>query len=113
MSSAARNVLLGLVIALFVGYLAFQLQGFIFGSDLVLFTPRNGEHVKTSHIIIQGRATGMSFLFLDGRQVFSDDNGYFEEELILPYGLNIIRMTGKGRFGRTFEEERMIYVTGE
>ncbi|MDP2676113.1 MAG: hypothetical protein Q8O83_00275 [bacterium] len=113
MSSFLRNIVFAGILIVFLGYLAFQLKGFVFGSDLALFAPGEGEHVRTSHVIVRGRALGMSFLSLDGRTVFTDDKGFFEEELILPYGLNIIRIIGEGRFGKTFQEERMIYVTGE
>ncbi|MBI4114782.1 MAG: hypothetical protein HY445_02995 [Candidatus Niyogibacteria bacterium] len=113
MSSLARNILLGAILALFVGYLAFQLQGFIFGSHLEIFSPEQGAHFYTSHVSVSGKTEDISFLSLDGRTIFTDDNGLFEEELILPYGLNIIRIIGKGRFGRTYEEERMIYITGQ
>lgn len=113
MSSFLRKLLLGGVITVFAGYLAFQLKGFVFGSDLVIFSPDNGSHIQSSRVVVRGKAVGMSFLSLDGRNIFTDDKGSFEEELILPYGLNIIRIIGEGRFGKTFEEERMIYVTGE
>ncbi|PIR69700.1 MAG: hypothetical protein COU47_01265 [Candidatus Niyogibacteria bacterium CG10_big_fil_rev_8_21_14_0_10_46_36] len=113
MSSFLRNIFLIGILAVFSGYLAFQLKGFVFGSDLVVFSPENGEHMRTSHVILRGQASGMSFLSLDGRTIFTDDEGFFEEELILPYGLNIIRIIGEGRFGKIFEEERMVYITGE
>lgn len=113
MSSFLRKLLLGGIITVFAGYLAFQTKGFVFGSDLVIFSPDNGTHIKSSHIVVKGRAVGMSFLSLDGRNIFTDDEGFFEEELILPYGLNIIMIIGEGRFGKVFEEERMVYVTGE
>lgn len=76
-------------------------------------SPENGEHLKNSHVVVKGRAKGISFLELDGRKVLSDDNGFFEEELILPYGLHTITITGEGRFGETFQEKRMVYITGQ
>lgn len=113
MSSLLRNILLGTAIAVFMGYLFFQLQGFFFSSYLEVFSPQDGAHLKNSHVKVEGRASGVSFLTIDGRKIFSDDNGFFEEELILPYGLHIITITGEGRFGKTFQEKRMVYVTGE
>jgi len=113
MSPLIRNILFIGIILVFVGYLAFQLKGFVFGSDLMVLSPQEGEHLHSSHVFVRGQALGMSFLSLDGRTIFTDDEGFFEEELILPYGLNIIRIIGEGRFGKMFEEKRMLYITGE
>lgn len=113
MSPLVRNFLLGIILIIFIVYLAFQLKGFVFGADVIIFSPRDGEHSTSSHVIVRGRALGISFLTLDGRTIFTDDKGFFEEELILPYGLNIISVIGKGKFGREFREERTVYVTGK
>lgn len=112
MSSFLGKILYAILGLAFVGYLAFQLEGLVFGSVLSLEEPRNGEHIRSGHVLIKGEAKGVNTLDLNGRKIFTSEDGKFEEELILPYGFNIIQVTAEGRFGRKFNEQRMVYITG-
>ena len=47
---------------------------------------------------------------MNGRPIYTDENGDFEEELILASGLNIIELKARSRFGREFVEKRMVMV---
>ena len=112
MSSFAGKVLYAILGLAFVGYLGFQLEGLFFGSRLILDEPVNGEHLRSSRVMVKGEARGVNSLDLNGRQIFTAEGGKFEEELILPYGFNIIVVSAEGRFGKKFNEERKVYVTG-
>ena len=112
MSSFIGKILYAILGLAFVGYLAFQLEGLFFGSRLILDKPINGEHIRSSRVIVKGEARGVNSLDLNGRQIFTAADGKFEEELILPYGFNIIALSAAGRFGKKFNEQRMVYVTG-
>lgn len=112
MSSFLGRTLYAILGVIFVGYTVYQLEGLFFGSKLELVEPENGVHLTSSRVKIKGGARGVNVLDLNGRQIFTDEDGNFEEEIILPYGFNIISMTAEGRFGKKFDEERMVYVTG-
>ena len=112
MSSFAGKVLYAILGLAFVGYLAFQLEGLFFGSRLVVNEPVNGTHLRSSRVVVNGEARGVKALDLNGRQIFTAEDGKFEEELILPYGFNIVAVSADGRFGKKFNEQRMVYVTG-
>lgn len=112
MSSFFGKVLYAILGVIFVGYMVYQLEGLFFGSKLELAEPENGTHLTSSRVKIKGEARGVNVLDLNGRQIFTDEDGNFEEELILPYGFNIISLSADGRFGKKFNEERMVYVTG-
>lgn len=112
MSSFFGKILYAILGIAFVGYAAYQLGGLFWGSKLYLIEPDNGAHLTSSRVKIRGEARGVNVLDLNGRQIFTDEDGNFEEELILPYGFNIVNVSADGRFGRKFNEERMVYVTG-
>ncbi len=112
MSSFLGRILYAILGLAFVGYLAFQLEGLVFGSVLTLAEPQDGAHLRSGHVTVKGEARGVNTLDLNGRKIFTSEDGKFEEELILPYGFNIIQVTAEGRFGRKFNEQRMVYITG-
>lgn len=112
MSSFLSRTLYAILGIAFVGYTAYQLEGLFFGSKLEVAQPENGAHLTSSHVKVKGEAAGVNVLDLNGQQIFTDEDGNFEEELILPYGFNIIVVSAEGRFGKKFNEERMVYVTG-
>ena len=51
-------------------------------------------------IIIKGVAKNVSFLSLNGRQIFVDKDGNFLEDVLLLPGYNIITIEGGDRFGK-------------
>jgi hypothetical protein len=60
-------------------------------------------------INIQGKARNVSFLSLNGRQIFVDKEGKFSEEVLLLPGYNIITIEGRDRFGKTNSAVIKIY----
>ena len=112
MSSFLGKVFYAILGLIFAGYLTFQLQGLFFGSRLVVIEPENGAHLKSGRVIVKGMASGVNTIDLNGRRIFTDEAGNFEEELYLPDGFNIVSVSAEGRFGREFSEQRMLYITG-
>ena len=66
--------------------------------------------VQSSHLEIVGTATNVSLIFLNGRQIFTDDTGKFKESLLLAKGYNIIEVSGKDKFDRQVKQQREIIL---
>jgi hypothetical protein len=98
-----KRMLGWLAISLFVGsifyYAYYQSRNVLAGPRVVISTPQNGENVTTSLLRIAGVATRAKELTIDGRGIFVDLQGNFDEELLLADGYNIIEIVAKDAEG--------------
>lgn len=93
----------GVICLLLIGfgiYGFFKAKGFLAGPDIIIEYPKNGQSVPQSYSAIKGRAVNISNLRVNGRQTFTDEEGNFEENLLLAKGYNIIEVQANDKFGR-------------
>lgn len=98
-----KRILTWLLVLAFIGtiifYAYYQSRGAIAGPQIILATPKGGENATTSLIHVTGVASRAKELTLDGRAIFVDLRGYFDEQLLLHDGYNIIELTAKDSGG--------------
>ena len=94
-------VIVGIVILALASYGYFQSREYLRGPIVTITEPVDGSASTTSLIAIIGVAKNVSFLTLNGRQIFTDERGVFKESLLLSDGYNILTLEGKDRFGHT------------
>ncbi len=107
------NFKLFLVIFLVIflaGYFLYQARGYLIGPRLTIESPRPAETIHDAYLKINGQAFNVASLFLNGRQIFTDKNGIFEEQLLLARGYNIIELTATDKFGRVKKEKREVVL---
>jgi len=90
-------------------YAYFQSREYLQGPLLTIDEPLNGSLSTTSLIALKGTARNVAFLTLNGRQIFTDELGRFEESLLLSEGYSIMTLEAKDRFGHT-ETKRLELV---
>jgi hypothetical protein len=85
--------------ALFVGtivaYGLYQSRGILSGPLVSVTTPQNGETVFEPLVQVAGSAPRVKDLTLNGRSIFIDMEGNFDERLLLLPGYNIIELTAR------------------
>lgn len=86
-------------------YGLYKAKAFLAGPSITIEYPANGQSVKESFTEIVGKASNLSTLFLNGRQIFTDKDGHFKGDLLLADGYNIIEMSGDDKFGRKIKEK--------
>ncbi len=110
-----RTVMYGigvsLVCFLVVYYIAFQARHIITGPTIIL-TEKSAPLVVTPTIVLSGTTENITSLSLNGRAIYTDDAGAFQETLVLPMGYTIVTLSAKDRYGRIRSLER-IYVRKE
>ncbi|MEK7169698.1 MAG: hypothetical protein AAB767_00230 [Patescibacteria group bacterium] len=93
-----------LVVVGLIVYAYFQSREYLRGPVLTIDEPQNGSFSTTSLVTLVGHARNISFLTLNGKQVFTDEQGRLRESLLLQNGYNIMTLEGKDRFGHTVEK---------
>src|SRR3989344_9462939 len=63
---------------------------FLRGPFVIIEKPANNEYISNTNTMIGGRASYISALSLNGREIFTDEKGNFRERLPLLSGYNII-----------------------
>jgi len=94
----------------FLGYAAFQAEALYLGPRLIIDSPISGLSTSTSLVTIEGSASNISYLSLNGEKIFTDEQGNFKERILLSYGYNIVTLSATDRFGRTVTKSlQLIY----
>ncbi|MHB1118308.1 MAG: hypothetical protein ACYCZ7_02185 [Minisyncoccota bacterium] len=99
-----KRVLVGLGIAIVLGYAYFALGGFVRGPRIELRTPETGTATTTPWVVVAGRIIHASTLTLNDASTSPDLAGNFSESLLLAPGYNIMKIVATDRYGRSVEE---------
>jgi len=109
-----RNVLKFFGLVLLLGaigvYVAFQARFLITGPQIVLsFEPDSQQNERMIHLT--GSAYNITHLWLNDRQIFTDEEGNFDEALVLENGYTITTLRAKDRYGRETRVVRSFVYT--
>ncbi len=99
----------GLIILVF-GYFFFEARGVLFGPELEIFEPKEGESFNTTLIHVAGRTIPQANVWVAGRIITSDEKGIFEENLTFHPGLNAIGVLVKDHFGNEAKKTVQFYI---
>lgn len=99
-------VLIGLIIT----YVIFQARFLITGPQIILNEVPIKEYNKRV-VILEGSAFNITHLWLNDRQIFTDENGDFKEALVLENGYTITTLRAKDRYGRETRVVRSFVYT--
>lgn len=105
------KVLCGIAITvLIIGYVVFQSRHLISGPSITLERDFPAT-IATSSVTIRGTATNIITLSLNGRPIFTTDEGVFEEVVVFPVGYTIVAIEAADRYGATTRLERHVLRT--
>lgn len=98
-----RNVLLvGLSACLalvLLAYLVYQARFLILGPQVTLIET-GGSPTAAQTVVLEGAAQNITHMTLNGRPIFTNQEGVFRETLVLQEGYNLITIVAKDRYGR-------------
>ena len=89
---------------LILGYFISRIFNFISGPIIKITSPLSGEIIKTDTFYVEGNAKNIKSISINGKEITTDENGNFKEEIIAkpPYTLIVIDAIDK--YGKTKEE---------
>jgi hypothetical protein len=110
----ARGIVKYTIVTVFVGclllYIAFQARFLIVGPEITLLNePDSVQNSPT--VTLTGTARNIAKITLNGRQIFTDQSGYFSEALVLENGYTIATITAIDRYGRETNVVRSFVYT--
>lgn len=113
-SLTARSILKYLLSFIGLGclilYITFQARFLIAGPVITLVNePASVQNSPT--VTLSGNARNLAKITLNGRQIFTDQSGYFNEALVLENGYTIATITATDRYGRETSVVRSFVYT--
>jgi hypothetical protein len=85
--------------AIIVAYALYASHGFIKGPNITILEPRE-SFFATSTIRVVGIADRAKTLKLNGKSIFIDEKGNFNEVILLSKGYNVESIEAQDKFGR-------------
>lgn len=105
-----RHLLLLALFILVAGYALFQARFLILGPQVDIEYPRDGESLSQRVFEMRGMAHNISWISLNGEQIFTDEKGSWSESLAVNEGVSIMTVSARDRFGREVEKRvRVIF----
>ena len=98
------------VLLLVVGYIAFQAR-FLIAGPQILMTETLPLTTVNSTVTLTGTTANITRLRLNGRQIFTDQEGSFRELAALTPGINIITLEAEDRYGRLTQAVHTVVQT--
>ncbi len=96
--------IISLLILILVGYTGYEIKKIVFGPKITVNYPQNGALVSDPLLEIKGVAQNINDISLDDNKIFVDENGNFDEKILLSYGYNVIKIDATDRFGSKTEK---------
>ncbi len=99
-----KIALLSILLLFMVFYGFFRSKDLIFGVKIKNVNITDGMKSDTDMLKISGNTKNVKVLTLDGREIFVDQAGNFEETIALHPGYNIVDIKAKDYFGGSDEK---------
>lgn len=90
-------------------YSYYQSRKLIAGPEITIKSPQNGATVADPLVEITGIASNIKDISLDDRPIFIDEQGNFDEKLLMPPGYTIITFKAHDRFNHFTEKTLELY----
>ncbi len=82
-----------------------QTRDLLSGASITITSPKNGALLDEPVLTVTGITKKVAFISLNGRQIFGDEAGRFEESLLLSPGYTIITVSAEDVFKRKLEKQ--------
>ncbi len=106
---ALKVLVTSLFVLMLVGYSIYQAHKIIIGPEINLAKSFNPTVTGDNKINLRGQAANVAFISLNDNPIFIDEQGEFNENLLLYPGYNIIKLYGRDKFGKALT--RLVEIT--
>ncbi len=106
-------MMIGTLALLIVGYAIFNTRFLIRGPEIVLENVEDSIVTEEKTLSLTGKILHSSFISINGRPIFIDENGNFNEKLLLSSGVSIIDIYAKDKFGKEVRRKIDVLYRGQ
>jgi hypothetical protein len=92
------------LLVIFTGYVYIQTNAFLKGPEIAILSPTNGSVVEEGVANLEGQAKNISWISVNGRSIFVDEDGFFSEKEVLQEGYNVMVVEAGDKFGNKDRE---------
>lgn len=85
-----KFIVLSTLFLIIVGYALFQSRFIILGPQITITYPQDAERLLEPVFRMEGKAKNISWLTLNGNQIFTDEDGVWSERLAAKKGVSIM-----------------------
>ncbi len=103
-SNFPKIIIITLIVIAILSYGVFQIRNLAKGPVLLIFSPVTGTTLTEPQTQIKGIIENASHATLNGRQIFVDEEGNFDELILLSEGYNLVEIEVKDKFERSKKE---------
>lgn len=110
------KILIAIGILFILGYGVFNSRFLIKGPELSIEGLEDSSdiiHAQTRDFNLQGNATHSAYISLNNRPILIDENGNFNEKLLLSNGVSVIDIYAKDKFGKEVRKKIDVVYSGE
>lgn len=97
------------LLLLIIGYSLFQARKILGGPELIVISPAMEGAVSDSLVRVTGIAKNIKEITLNGTLIHIDEQGNFNEKLVLLEGYNIIELEARDKFNK--ETKKVIQLS--
>ncbi len=98
------------LLLLILGYSAFEARKIVEGPDLQITSPIVHGIMTNPYVQVAGIAKNIKEIKMNGKAIYIDEQGNFNEKFLLISGYNIIELEAKDKFNKeTKEKIEMVY----
>lgn len=96
-----RNSIIGVVILVIFGYIAFQYSSFFLGPKLEVIEPKDKMIVKNNIVEVSGKTDPYATVLINNEESYVQLDGTFKKTLYLFEGERIVLVTSQNRNGKS------------
>lgn len=105
-----RKIAVGILIVLFISFLVFEGRKLLLAPPLTLLSPPEDLITNNHKIQLAGQTDPGVRVTVNNTNVFPNEKGYFEDQIILQDGLNNLDIKAVRRYARPRLIQRKIFV---
>ncbi len=95
-----RNIIIGLVVFVIFGYIAYQYNSFFFGPRLEVISPKEGMVVRNNILEVSGKTDPYATVLINNEESYVSLDGTFNKAIYLFEGEREIVIDSKNRYGK-------------
>lgn len=104
-----KIVLISIVLVIFLGYIYYKVDNYLSPPDLVIIYPEENFTTDKNIITISGKTEPEAMVFINKEKISVKENGDFDIDVKLKYGLNRFEIITQREHGRQQKEEVIIF----